>query len=287
MSASAAALLRTHDGTAVPEPSSDHLDTLMREISEQHPGPRRAALRDQVIRLLLPLAHRVARRFQHRGEDSDDLAQVASLGLIKAVDGYDPNNYSGAVRPPLRRSPPHGAGTRPRGVHAACGARVALAALVKQLPERDRRVLYLRFYREQTQQQIADAIGVSQMQVSRILRHCLDRLREALLATEPPPGDDAEEQRPRTGRAARPALSSGGPRHLAGAVRPAGPVRPARPTPGRTGGSVGVVPARRGRPCVRCVAASCARSRSGLAGDPTLRRPLRRRRGPREPNLPF
>ncbi|WP_240980902.1 MULTISPECIES: sigma factor [unclassified Streptomyces] len=90
MSASAAALLRTHDGTAVPEPSSDHLDTLMCEISEQHPGPRRAALRDQVIRLLLPLAHRVARRFQHRGEDSDDLAQVASLGLIKAVDGYDP-----------------------------------------------------------------------------------------------------------------------------------------------------------------------------------------------------
>lgn len=116
---------------------------------------------------------------------------------------------------------------------------LALASLVKQLPERDRRVLYLRFYREQTQQQIADAIGVSQMRVSRILRHCLDRLREALLSTQPLPGDDEEEQRPRTRRAARPTLSSGGPRHLAGAVRPAGPVRPARPTPGRTGGSVG------------------------------------------------
>ena len=53
----------------------------------------------------------------------------------------------------------------------------AVAPAMRSLPERERRVLYLRFFRDMTQSEIADEIGVSQMHVSRILRQSLDRLR--------------------------------------------------------------------------------------------------------------
>lgn len=59
-------------------------------------------------------------------------------------------------------------------------ARVMLLPAVRALPERDRRVLYLRFFRQQTQSQIAQQIGVTQMQVSRILSRVLAQLREEL-----------------------------------------------------------------------------------------------------------
>jgi RNA polymerase sigma-B factor len=55
---------------------------------------------------------------------------------------------------------------------------VSLAAAVKQLRRSDREVLALRFRDELKQSEIADRIGVSQMQVSRILRRATDRLRE-------------------------------------------------------------------------------------------------------------
>ncbi len=59
-------------------------------------------------------------------------------------------------------------------------ARVMLAPSVRALPEREREVLYLRFFRQQTQAQIAEEIGVTQMQVSRILARVLTRLRGQL-----------------------------------------------------------------------------------------------------------
>lgn len=49
----------------------------------------RARVRDRIIELYLPLAEYLARRFRNRGEPLDDLCQVAAIGLIKAVDGYD------------------------------------------------------------------------------------------------------------------------------------------------------------------------------------------------------
>jgi RNA polymerase sigma-B factor len=52
-------------------------------------GARRAQLRDEVICGYLPLARRLAGRFRNRGEESDDLEQVALLGLINAVDRFD------------------------------------------------------------------------------------------------------------------------------------------------------------------------------------------------------
>jgi RNA polymerase sigma-B factor len=59
-------------------------------------------------------------------------------------------------------------------------ARVMLAPAVRALPEREREVLYLRFFKQQTQAQIAEEIGVTQMQVSRILARVLGQLRGQL-----------------------------------------------------------------------------------------------------------
>ena len=59
-------------------------------------------------------------------------------------------------------------------------ARVMLTPAVRSLPEREREVLYLRFFKQQTQAQIAEEIGVTQMQVSRILSRVLVTLRGQL-----------------------------------------------------------------------------------------------------------
>jgi RNA polymerase sigma-B factor len=50
----------------------------------------RAELRRQAIEHAMPLAHRLARRFRDRGEPGEDLVQVAMVGLVNAIDGYDP-----------------------------------------------------------------------------------------------------------------------------------------------------------------------------------------------------
>ncbi|MGP4114548.1 SigB/SigF/SigG family RNA polymerase sigma factor [Streptomyces sp. 4N509B] len=50
----------------------------------------RAALRDSLVRMHLPLVEHLARRFRNRGEPLDDLTQVATIGLIKSVDRFDP-----------------------------------------------------------------------------------------------------------------------------------------------------------------------------------------------------
>jgi RNA polymerase sigma-B factor len=49
------------------------------------------AARDALVERFLPLARQLARRYQHGGEQLDDLVQVASLGLLKAIDRFDPS----------------------------------------------------------------------------------------------------------------------------------------------------------------------------------------------------
>jgi RNA polymerase sigma-B factor len=53
-----------------------------------HEGDQTA--RDALVERFLPLARQLARRYQHGGEQLDDLVQVASLGLLKAIDRFDP-----------------------------------------------------------------------------------------------------------------------------------------------------------------------------------------------------
>jgi RNA polymerase sigma-B factor len=55
----------------------------------------------------------------------------------------------------------------------------SLAPLIRELPERERTILYLRFFEERTQSEIAARLGISQMHVSRLLARSLEALRRA------------------------------------------------------------------------------------------------------------
>lgn len=59
-------------------------------------------------------------------------------------------------------------------------ARIVLEPVVRALPERDRRIVHMRFYEERTQQEIADAVGLTQAQVSRVLTRILGSLKAGL-----------------------------------------------------------------------------------------------------------
>lgn len=59
--------------------------------------------------------------------------------------------------------------------------REALRHLLPQVPERERRILYLRFYRDRTQAQIGRELGLSQMHVSRLIEQTVSKLRDAVL----------------------------------------------------------------------------------------------------------
>jgi RNA polymerase sigma-B factor len=227
----------------------------------------RQRLLDYVVRLNMPVAHAVTRRYCRRGVADEDLQQVACLALVKAAQNYDPDRHTEflsyavptmrgelrkhfrdhgwTVRPPRRiqelqgrisaardelfqelgRSPrpteiareldadeedvvealacdgcftpasldrpltsadPGGATTLGDTLGEemddlrAAEARVVLAPLVRRLCERDRRIIHLRFFEQRTQQEIADAIGVTQMHVSRLLARILSELREQI-----------------------------------------------------------------------------------------------------------
>ncbi|WP_435833510.1 SigB/SigF/SigG family RNA polymerase sigma factor [Streptomyces cacaoi] len=60
------------------------------ELRKLPDGPERSRLRDELVRMHLPLVEHLARRFRNRGEPLDDLTQVATIGLIKSVDRFDP-----------------------------------------------------------------------------------------------------------------------------------------------------------------------------------------------------
>lgn len=243
----------------MPSATVDHR-ALFDRWRERH-DPR---AREELIERFMPLARKLARRYLGAGQPFDDLLQVASLGLIKAVDRFDPGRGTafvtfavptvlGELKRYLRDC---GWSVRvPRGMHelalkveqaerklsaqagrsptvpqlaqylevsveqvidalqaaaahhatsldapvddgdhrrvtlaetlGAHDARLDLvadtatiAAAWSHLSTLDRQVLALRFGEDLTQTQIAARIGVSQMQVSRILRRALTRLRE-------------------------------------------------------------------------------------------------------------
>ncbi|MDQ1289041.1 MAG: polymerase sigma-B factor, partial [Actinomycetota bacterium] len=56
--------------------------------------PRRIAVRHQVVESHLPLVHHLAGRFRGRGEPFDDLVQVGTIGLLNAIDRFDPGRGS-------------------------------------------------------------------------------------------------------------------------------------------------------------------------------------------------
>ena len=236
------------------------------DLSEQFDELRRTGdpqLRRRLIERHLPLARSIARRYRYTPQPLEDLVQVASLGLVKAVDAFDPQRGAGfasfavptilgelrhhmrdvgwAVHMPratkelviaveraertlssrLGRAPtpaqlaqeagigieavlealtarvahdavpleqPDGEGTRSDS-EALAGADPGLDAVEKRawlsgalsgLTVRERTILRLRFIDGRTQTEIAESVGLSQMQVSRILRATLDSLRRDL-----------------------------------------------------------------------------------------------------------
>jgi RNA polymerase sigma-B factor len=171
--------------------------------------------RRQLIEQHLPLVRALASRFVYDGEQLDDLVQVGSVGLIKAVDRFDPRRGSslrayaiptivGEIRRHLRD------GTQPLRVPRAQRAlgpvraipleleadtardaaaerglelgeeRVLLASGLRTLARRERRIVHLRYYGGLSQRRIAAELGLSQVHVSRLLRQSLGKLRSEI-----------------------------------------------------------------------------------------------------------
>jgi RNA polymerase sigma-B factor len=165
----------------------------------------------------LPLVRAIARRFTDRGEPFEDLVQIGAVGLIKAVDRFDPRRgvtvgayaaptIAGEIQRHLRDRAnliriPRGAGEEaaaarfPLPLEAAGGSQSddtaerglarsedrALVALgLRSLPQRERQVVQLRYYGDLTQRGIAEQLGISQVHVSRLLRDSLGRLGREL-----------------------------------------------------------------------------------------------------------
>jgi RNA polymerase sigma-B factor len=218
---------------------------------------RDRALRNALVEEHIELARALARRFANRNEPLDDLEQVAMLGVLKAVERFDPDrgtpfaafavptalgelrrhfrDHGWMVRVPrriqnlhlhmgalvtdlaqrLERSPTvtelaDAAGVeeedvlealeaancyRPSALEAPMGGgdpaervglidnelasaddRATLLPLLEQLPPQQQRIIYLRYFEDMTQAEIATEMGVSQMQVSRLLARSLSEL---------------------------------------------------------------------------------------------------------------
>ena len=71
------------------------MDELLRRLAALDPDdPARSALRRHLVEAQLPLVHHLAQRFRGRGEPYDDLVQVGTIGLLNAVDRFDPERGS-------------------------------------------------------------------------------------------------------------------------------------------------------------------------------------------------
>ena len=185
-------------------------------LTEYRRGGERTS-RERVIEQNLPLVYAIARRFSRSPEQMDELVQMGALGLIKAVDGFEEARGTdlGAYAVPtivgeLRRSvdqpawpgkvPRDGAGVARRRVvvpldeellEAPAGTteldrseqRMLLDSGLRTLSRRERTVIVLRYYRDWSQQRIAEELGISQPQVSRVLATAIEKLRAELTRT--------------------------------------------------------------------------------------------------------
>ena len=167
--------------------------------------------RAQVIEQNLPLVRHLARRFSRPSEPLDDLVQAGAIGLIKAVDGFraERGRDLGAYAVPtivgeLRRhvrdrraawETPDGPARYgghpavPDAERAEAGSeletdlaetRQLVREGLRALDPRERRIVALRFYRDLSQERIAEEVGLSQVQVSRVLASSLSKMRDRL-----------------------------------------------------------------------------------------------------------
>jgi RNA polymerase sigma-B factor len=119
-----------------------------------------------------------------------ELAEHTGIDLAAVLDALE---LAEAARPSSLEEPAGGADGEPGLLGASLGgedpalelvtSRDFVTSSVRTLTPRERQVLYLRFAEDLTQAEIGEAIGVSQMQVSRILRDSLERSRAYAEAT--------------------------------------------------------------------------------------------------------
>jgi RNA polymerase sigma-B factor len=71
----------------------DHLTPLLHQFAAMEPADRRRrVLRDELATGYLPVVRHIARRYAHRGEPVDDLEQVGAVGLLGALERFDPSH---------------------------------------------------------------------------------------------------------------------------------------------------------------------------------------------------
>lgn len=169
--------------------------------------------RARVIEEYLPLVRRIARRFAGRGESVEDLVQVGSVALVTAVDRIDADRAAtltayvircveGEIRRHLRdRSSVIRVPRRVQAEHAErfvgdaeavleladeeraedlALTRAIVSSAARCLDGRERRVVALRYFLDLSQAEVGEAVGVSQVQVSRLLRGASDKMRACL-----------------------------------------------------------------------------------------------------------
>src|SRR5262249_2930832 len=147
------------------------------------------AARERLIEAYLPLVASLARRYAHRGERLEDLVQVGAIGLIKAVDRFDPAhgvelsafavpNILGEIKRHLRdRTGPIRVPRR----HQEAGARVRNA----------RQHLSARLQRAPTARELAAAAQVDERELAEALQ--AERAREPVSIDDAAPSVSAEE----------------------------------------------------------------------------------------------
>lgn len=115
-----------------------------------------------------PTVDEVAR---HLGIDRDDVVTGLAADTARSVGTIEPASDDDAAGDRMRAT-----GAFDRGF-GDVDDQEAVRALLATLPERERRILELRFFHDMSQSEIAQEVGLSQMHVSRLLRAALERLR--------------------------------------------------------------------------------------------------------------
>lgn len=144
------------------------------------PPRRLQELQQRINRASEELAHRLGR--------DPEVGEVLESAQINRAEYDEASQAFGCFRTTSLDQPVAGAEGRSVAdsvvaddaeVHAS-EARLTLEPVVRDLPARDRRILYLRFYEDRTQAEIGEELGVTQMQVSRLLTGIFGRLREEI-----------------------------------------------------------------------------------------------------------